>query len=177
MSHSAWGSCERWRKFALNLHSSEVMSQVPSRGRAADPALLTQTQCSSHDPTQHFYVGWCCTNSMCAGNPAVKIFVTLCSSLNSREMSVQILIRYINKGRGGQKYHWIRVSVSYLPILLLFHPYQNYEGRPPNWNYLLEGRPLVVQVPLLGTVPGTHLYQCISWWCCERLRLASVKFF
>ena len=24
---------------------------------------------------------------------------------------------------------------------------------------------------------GTHLYQCTSWHCCERLHLASVNFF
>ena len=24
---------------------------------------------------------------------------------------------------------------------------------------------------------GTHLYQCTSWCCCERLRLPSVNFF
>ena len=26
-------------------------------------------------------------------------------------------------------------------------------------------------------VLGTHLYQCTSWWCCEKLCVASVNFF
>ena len=28
-----------------------------------------------------------------------------------------------------------------------------------------------------GSVLGTHLYQCTSWRCCERLHSASVNFF
>ena len=31
--------------------------------------------------------------------------------------------------------------------------------------------------PCEVSVLGTHLCQCTSWHCCERLRLASVEFF
>ena len=52
---------------------------------------------------------------------------------------------------------------------------------PPKkpWIYLLEGGPLVVQAspPPQVSVLGTHLDQCASWRCCERLRSASVNFF
>ena len=36
--------------------------------------------------------------------------------------------------------------------------------------------PLWYSLPPLAECSRTHLYQCTSWWCCERLRLASVDF-
>ena len=47
-----------------------------------------------------------------------------------------------------------------------------------NWNYLLEGRPHIIQAsPSQVSVLETHLYECTSWCCCERLRSTSVIFF
>ena len=37
--------------------------------------------------------------------------------------------------------------------------------------------PLSSGFPCWVGVLGTHLYQCASWWCCERLHSASVNFF
>ena len=52
--------------------------------------------------------------------------------------------------------------------------WQGVRGEPKKkktWNYLLEGGPLVAQ-PSPTRCLGTHLCQCSSWWCCERLCLA-----
>ena len=55
---------------------------------------------------------------------------------------------------------------------------ETYEGGDQkNPRIILEGRPLVVQASPLVNVLGTHLYQCTSWCCCERLCSASVNFF
>ena len=51
---------------------------------------------------------------------------------------------------------------------------------PQDWNYLLEGGPLVGQASPTRFPPsvlGAHLYQCVSWSFCQRLHLASVNFF
>ena len=47
------------------------------------------------------------------------------------------------------------------------------------WNYLLEGRPTVVQASPTTWVflLGTHLHHCASWYCCKRPHSASVNFF
>ena len=46
-----------------------------------------------------------------------------------------------------------------------------------NPNYLLEGGLLQYRLAPLKCVPGTHLYQCASWYCCERLKLGFREFF
>ena len=51
-------------------------------------------------------------------------------------------------------------------------------GDPQKCNYLLEGGPLYsTGFPCCVSVPGTHLYQCTSWHCCEGLHSASVNSF
>ena len=51
-------------------------------------------------------------------------------------------------------------------------------GTSPTWELSSGGRvPCSIGFPLYVSVLGTHLYQCTSWWCWERLHLASVKFF
>ena len=58
-------------------------------------------------------------------------------------------------------------------IQIFFPCAHMYEGATPhNWDFFLEGRPLVVQAS-----PAKWLYQCTSLFCCERLCLASVNFF
>ena len=49
--HSPWDSCERWQEFVMNLHLPKIMSQFPNGGRAADPAVLSRSQCSFYDTT------------------------------------------------------------------------------------------------------------------------------
>ena len=53
-------------------------------------------------------------------------------------------------------------------------------GTPKTPELFLEGGPLVVQsspARWVFCVLGTHLYQCTSWLCCERLHSASGNFF
>ena len=54
-----------------------------------------------------------------------------------------------------------------------------YEAESPQkkQNYLLEGRPLVVQYSLLSECSRNPSVSVYSWRCCERLRLASVNLF
>ena len=49
-------------------------------------------------------------------------------------------------------------------------------GNSKRGNYLLDGRPLLVQASL-AECSRVLLYQCTSWHCCERLRSASVNIF
>ena len=49
--HSTWDSCERWQEFVMNLNIPKIMSQFPNGDRAADPALLIQSQRSLYDTT------------------------------------------------------------------------------------------------------------------------------
>ena len=51
-------------------------------------------------------------------------------------------------------------------------------GIPPRTELSSGGRaPCSTGFPCKVSVLGTHLYQCTSWCCCERLHLASVNFF
>ena len=46
------------------------------------------------------------------------------------------------------------------------------------WSYLLEGGPpLLHRLPPLSECSRTHLYQCTSWWWCERLCPVATSFF
>ena len=56
--------------------------------------------------------------------------------------------------------------------------YWLYEGAIPKMKLSSGGlTPCTTGFPFKVTVLGTHLYQCTSWCCCERLHLASVNFF
>ena len=76
---------------------------------------------------------------------------------------------------------WIQVH------LILEHDYKGImntsicdelQGRPPKKELSSGGwYPCSTGFPLFGSVQGTHLYQCTSWHCCERLCLASGRFF
>ena len=51
-------------------------------------------------------------------------------------------------------------------------------GGPPKPELSSRGQaPFRTGFPYEVSVLGTHLYQCTSWYCCERLRLALVKLF
>lgn len=97
-SHSTWVGCETWMRFVLNFHLSKIMSQSPSRGRAADPAaFLTQRQCSFHTTTQCFRLG-CVVQFMCM--LAVNVSCAVVSAPIPKEIQVKVLARYVNNGWG-----------------------------------------------------------------------------
>ena len=51
-------------------------------------------------------------------------------------------------------------------------------GNPPKMKLSSGGRdPCSTGFPYQVSVLGIHLYQCTSWYCCERLCLGSVNFF
>ena len=76
---------------------------------------------------------------------------------------------------------WFQLLTLSITIPVLIHSnfniYAHRRGAAQH-NYLLEGGPLVVQAsPARWVFLGTHLYQCSSWHCCEKLHLALLNFF
>ena len=63
---------------------------------------------------------------------------------------------------------------------IFFHPFIfSPQGGDPKETGIISGgqAPCSTGSPCLVSLLGTHLYQCTSWWCCERLNSASVNCF
>ena len=69
------------------------------------------------------------------------------------------------------------VTLGLLHMCQILH-WVLYKEGPPKKLELSSGGwgPYSTGFPRYGSVLGTQLYQCTSWWCCERLRFASVNF-
>ena len=79
-----------------------------------------------------------------------------------------LLTQFFPRGINRKYIHVVRVCVFY-----------KYDGGTPQKSELSSGgwAPYSTGFPHYVSVLGTHLYQCASWCCCERLRSASVNLF